>query len=270
MILLATLLAVAAVLLALPPRTSRRLQRDRAGTPVPTGSRQWRPRAAVPPLALFALPAVVLVLVGARAAVLSAVAAVVVGTVLHLLRLRARRVAATRSRAEVAEACALLSANLRVGMVPTQALAAAAGTCPVLREAQRTLALGGDVVAVWDRQAREEGLGGLRDLARAWRVGTRSGASLTATLEQVASALSADEALRAVVGSELAAPRATGKLMAALPALGVGMGYLLGGDPLAWLVQGLAGWTCLVLGTALACAGVLWIESLARRAGAPA
>ena len=125
------------------------------------------------------------------------------------------------------------------------------------------------MVAVWHRQAKEEGLGGLLDLARAWQVGTRSGASLTATLDQVAAALAADESLRAVVGSELAAPRATGKLMAALPALGVGMGYLLGGDPLGWLVQGPAGGTCLVLGTALACGGVLWIESLARRTGTP-
>lgn len=270
MILLAALLGVAAVLLALPPRPGRRLPRDGPSPPVAPRSPLRAAGGVLPALALVALPGVGLLLVGPRVAVLTAVAAVVVGTVLRLLGLRARRVAAARSQVEVAEACALLSADLRVGMVPTQALASAADTCPVLREAQRTLALGGDVTVVWHRQAQQEGLGGLHDLARAWRVGTRSGASLTATLEQVASALTADESLRAVVGSELAAPRATGKLMAALPALGVGMGYLLGGDPLGWLVQGLAGWTCLVLGTALACAGVLWIEHLARRAGTPA
>ena len=50
----------------------------------------------------------------------------------------------------------------------------------------------------------------------------RTGASLGSTLEQVAAGQSADQALRAVVGGELAAPRATGKLMAALPALGLG------------------------------------------------
>jgi tight adherence protein B len=155
-------------------------------------------------------------------------------------------------------------------MVPAQALASAADDCPVLHEAQRTLALGGEVTTVWRRQAEKEGLGGLRDLARAWQVGTRAGASLTGTLDQVAAGLSADVALQALVGGELAAPRATGKVMAVLPALGVGMGYLLGGDPLRWLTGGLPGWICLVGGVALACAGVLWIESLARRAAAQA
>ena len=72
-----------------------------------------------------------------------------------------------------------------------------------------------------------------------------------------------------MVGSKLAAPRATGKLMAALPALGIGMGYLIGGNPLQWLAAGPPGWACLLLGVGLACAGVLWIENLARRAAAP-
>ena len=91
---------------------------------------------------------------------------------------------------------------------------------------------------------------------------------MSATLEQVAASLSADQALRAVVASELAAPRASGKVMAALPACGVGLGYLIGGDPLQWLLEAPLGWGCLVGGVALACAGVLWIEAIARRAAA--
>jgi tight adherence protein B len=270
MTLLAVLLAVAAVLLALPSRPRRRLE---VGVPLPA------PRAraglavrapALPALALVLAPLPVLLIAGPRAAVLAAAAALVAGTVLRLVRLRARRRTAAAARVQVADASALLAANLRVGMVPTRALGAAADTCPVLHGARETLALGGDVAAVWRRQSQQEGLDGLRDLAGAWQVGTRSGASLTATLEQVAAGLSADESLRAVVGSELAAPRATGKLMAALPALGIGMGYLLGGDPVAWLTAGPAGWACLVLGVALACAGVLWIERLSRRAAAQA
>jgi tight adherence protein B len=71
-----------------------------------------------------------------------------------------------------------------------------------------------------------------------------------------------------VVSAELAAPRSTGKLMAALPLVGVGLGYLLGGRPLEWLVAGPPGWACLLLGLLLAAAGVLWIERLARDAAA--
>jgi tight adherence protein B len=274
MTLLAALLTLAVVLVALPGPMTTRL--DRAGPALrpPAGGGGHRPGrhrgVVLLVLGLLAAPLLAWAAFGPRVAVFTGSGAILAATTARLVRLRARRVAAGRAQAAVSEACALLSANLRAGMVPAQALGSAADDCAVLRQAQRTLALGGDVTAVWRRQAEEDGLGGLRDLARAWQVGTRAGASLTGTLDQVAAGLSADLALRALVGSELAAPRATGKVMAVLPALGVGMGYLLGGDPLRWLAGGLPGWTCLVVGVALACAGVLWIESLARGAAAQA
>ena len=71
-----------------------------------------------------------------------------------------------------------------------------------------------------------------------------------------------------MVASELSAPRATGKVMAALPGCGIGLGYLLGGDPIHWLLGGPLGWGCLLAGVVLACLGVLWIEALARQRGA--
>jgi tight adherence protein B len=268
MTLAAALLTVGCVVLAVPVPGVRRLVVGRPSVAGAGGRRAPRTSTLLPVLALLLGPWLALVLAGARSAVLVASGAMVAGTVARLVGSHGRGTAAVRAQASVAEACAVLSANLRVGMVPARALATAADHCTVLREARATLALGGDVTAVWRRQSQRDGFGGLRDLARAWEVGTRSGASLTGTLEQVAAGLSADQALRAVVGSELAAPRATGKVMAALPGLGIGMGYLLGGDPLRWLTDGPAGWICLVAGVVLACAGVLWIETLARRAAA--
>lgn len=90
---------------------------------------------------------------------------------------------------------------------------------------------------------------------------------MSTTLEQVAAGLSADRNLDALVASELAAPRATSKVMAALPVCGIGMGYLLGGDPIGWLVSSPPGWGCLFVGALLGCTGVVWIEGLARQAG---
>ena len=52
---------------------------------------------------------------------------------------------------------------------------------------------------------------------------------------------------------------------AILRGCGLGIGYLLVGDPARWLLAGPAGWACLLGGVALACAGVLWIEALARQ-----
>jgi tight adherence protein B len=107
------------------------------------------------------------------------------------------------------------------------------------------------------------GHGGLADLARAWRVSADTGSPLAHSLEQVSDALTADLALRTVVAGELSAPRATGKIMAVLPFFGLGMGYLLGGDPVAYLLSSPWGWGCLVVGVGLASAGVLWIDRLA-------
>jgi hypothetical protein len=155
-----------------------------------------------------------------------------------------------------------------VGQVPSAALAIAAADYDVLRDGHQAHTLGGDVVAVWRQQAQRAGHRGLLELARAWQISTETGAPMSSTLEQVATSLSSDEELSRVVNSELAAARATSKVMAALPPCGIGIGYLLGGDPARWLLAGPAGWVCLLTGILLACAGVLWIEALARRATA--
>jgi len=231
----------------------------------PSGGRRVLRRVAAVAAATGVVVAV-LVVGGARAAVFTAAAGLVLATSARLLVQRRRRRRAQEARRLVAEAAEVLAANLRVGMVPAVALRAAAGSCPVLAEADAASSMGAPVPGVLRRQAEQDGQSGLRDLARAWEVASASGASLTGTLEQVAAGLTADQSLQAVVGSELAAPRATGKLMAALPALGIAMGYLIGGDPLRWLTKGPSGWACLLAGVALACCGVLWIEALARRA----
>ncbi|WP_375426625.1 type II secretion system F family protein [uncultured Friedmanniella sp.] len=267
---LAVVLAVLAALLAVRGPAAAGLQRLPArGSERAAPRRSWWRGLGVASLVVAAL-ALATMLDGLQGLAFSVAGLLVVGTVAHLVSLRARRRRAERARLAVAEAASVLAANLRVGLVPAQALAVAAVSCPVLEEGRATLGMGGDVPARWRRQAVGEGFGGLRELARAWQVSGISGASLTGTLEEVAAGLAADQSLRSVVGSELAAPRATGKLMAALPALGIGMGYLIGGDPLDWLAGSHAGWACLILGVGLACTGVLWIENLARRAAAQA
>ena len=204
---------------------------------------------------------------GAGAVVASA-ALLIAGTAAHLFGQYRRRRSAHHARADVAQACAVLASYLRVGQVPSAALAIAAADCEVLRTGHQAHTLGGDVVDVWRQQARLPGHGGLLELGRAWQVSVETGAPMSSTLDQVAASLSADQELTQVINSELAAARATSKVMAALPPCGIGIGYLLGGDPAGWLLDGPAGWACLLAGILLACAGVLWIEALARRASA--
>lgn len=204
----------------------------------------------------------------APGAVLASASLLVVVTTTRLITQYQRRRSARRTRAAVAHACTVLASYLRVGQVPSAALAIAAADCEVLRDGHHAHSLGADVVHVWRQQARRAGYGGLLDLARAWQISMDTGAPMSSTLDQVAASLSADQELVRVVNSELATARATSKVMAALPVCGVGIGYLLGGDPARWLLADPAGWACLLSGVLLACAGVLWIEALARRASA--
>lgn len=201
---------------------------------------------------------------GASAVVAALLVALATAVRLGLQLGRAR--VSTRAQRDVAHACGVLASQIRVGRVPGEALRSAAEDCAVLRTASRTAELGGDVTVVWRSWSRVPGHGGLLDLARAWQVSQQTGAPLARSLEQVSEALTADQALRTVVAGELSAPRATGKIMAVLPLCGLGMGYLLGGDPLHFLTSSRYGWVCLVAGTALAAAGVLWIDRLARAA----
>lgn len=207
-------------------------------------------------------------LFGVRGLSFGAAGLIVVGTVTLLVRRRGRRTEALTHRTAVAQACSILAAQVRIGQVPSEALASAAEDCSVLLPARETMAIGGDPVDCWRAQARTPGLGGLSDLARAWRLSITTGAELAAALEEVAESLAADQALSLVISSEAAAPRATGKIMAVLPIVGIGLGYMMGGDPVAFLIGTPIGWTCVVLGSFSACLGVVWMEKIADRATA--
>ena len=216
-----------------------------------------------------------LVIVGAAAMAGPAAAAVAfalliaVGAAARLIALGRRTRREHAVRAEVAQACSVIANQVRVGRIPAEALTLAATDAPVLAVTARVHRNGGDVVAALLEQAEQPGCAGLRDLARAWQVGTRTGAPMAELLDQVAHALRSDQSVERTVAAELAGPRATGRVMAALPLCGIGLGYLLGGDPLGFLVGGPFGWACLVLGAILAACGVLWIEWLARQVGRP-
>jgi tight adherence protein B len=209
-------------------------------------------------------------LASARSAVLACAVLLVAATAVQLIAQYRRQRSALRARADVAHACTVLASYLRVGQIPSAALAIAAADYEVLRNSHHARAVGGDVVEVWRQQSHRPGHSGLLQLARAWRISIETGAPMSTTLDQVAASLASDQALTHVVNSELAAARATSKVMAVLPACGIGIGYLLGGDPARWLLSGPAGWACLLIGVLLACAGVLWIEALARQASGEA
>lgn len=256
----AALAAFASVWLVVSPGTLQRLRPARDVAPR-WSARRWA--RALPGLMVpLATVAGGFAAQGAGAAIGFATT-LAAGTSAMVWRRQRSRTAAAVGAAEVASASQLLAGMLRVGHVPATALRLAAREVPLLAEAAALHTAGGDVGEALRRRAGEPGRAGLRELAVAWEVAERSGASLTATLDAVSDRLVAQRKVRDVVAAELAASRATGRLLAVLPLVGLALGYAFGGDPVSFLIGSLPGQVTLALGTALGCAGVVWTERIA-------
>jgi tight adherence protein B len=229
-------------------------------------ARLGRTRPAVPLPALVGLA--VLVVLGPVAGMLAAAAAALLQRGLRT-GASARAIAAERRRA--VEALTVLAGDLRAGRTPADALAGAAQvavgeTAGVLAAAAAAARLGGDVPSALGerRSAVPEAM---RSLAACWTVCTVAGSGLAAGVERLAEGLRAAESQRRAVAAELAGPRATALLLAALPVGGIGLAAALGGDPVQVLLHSPVGIGCLLTGAVLDVAGLLWTQRLVARAG---
>lgn len=103
-------------------------------------------------------------------------------------------------------------------------------------------------------------------VAAAWRVASDSGAPLAATLARLGEVLVAAEDARREVAIALAGPRATSRVVLALPAIGLFGGMLLGVDTLGVLATTPPGWFCLLAGGTLLVVARRWMRRLVARA----
>lgn len=214
-------------------------------------------------------------------------AAVLVG-----VGLRSREQAG-RTRREVAERrarialCEALAAELRAGQPPAAALrravsgrersrgpsgrgpgrGAEGGGAAALRQAAGVAELGGDVTAVLraaagtaDRGPGEPDV--LHQLAACWAVAERSGAGLEVAVRRLTEGLRAQERQRAELAGELAGARATARLLAVLPGLGILLAAAVGAQPLAFLLGTPVGGACLLVALGLDVAGLAWTRRL--------
>ena len=106
----------------------------------------------------------------------------------------------------------------------------------------------------------------LHDLQLSLRMSESAGAPLATSLERAAE--HAEERIDALMGrqSALAAPRATGRILSWLPLLGLGLGVLMGSDPVGVLTESVLGALTGLLGLGLAFAGRRWTAALVHRA----
>lgn len=181
--------------------------------------------------------------------------------------LRSRRERRSTPQQDFARDLRALASELRSGSAPHTALTRAVGEQVVWPRALAAARFGDSIDEGFLRDAHDNRLlaSYLRQLAACWRVSAAQGSGLALSIERLALGVQSQIELRATLDTELAAPRATGRLLAFLPLVGVGMAYLLGADPLAWFAGTLAGAITCGLALSLTVIGALWSRRIVRR-----
>jgi tight adherence protein B len=139
----------------------------------------------------------------------------------------------------------------------------------VLRGAARAAADGDAVASAIARSAALEPIAvrsAWRGLAAAWLVSTEAGAPLAGCLRDLASAFRAIGETERDLDVALAGPRATARMVMALPAVGVLFGFALGFNTLQTLFATAPGLVLLVVGSGLMVLGAVWNRRMLRRA----
>ncbi len=183
-----------------------------------------------------------------------------------LVRRRRRREAAARRRELVMDAVEAMLGELTAGKPPGPALERATDIWPRLAPASAAHRLGSDVAGEIRAVANLPGARAVGQVAAAWELCGASGVSLADALEQVLASVRVDLEVRLAIEAELAAARATVRLIAVLPVLVLSMGSGIGADPWQFLVGSHVGQICLWAGVTLMALGVMWLERIADQA----
>lgn len=124
-----------------------------------------------------------------------------------------------------------------------------------------------DVAVALEADSVHAGLEVLADVALIYRICARTGAPITESLMRIICTVRNAQMRKRTMAQETASTKATVVVLAALPILGVMMGFGLGMNPLTWFVHSALGALCFVCGISLEILGWLWVRLLMRRAG---
>ncbi|HEX2214080.1 MAG TPA: type II secretion system F family protein [Mycobacterium sp.] len=252
-------LALALALLVAPKPSRRRALGPTVRTTAPA-------RLPVASCLLLLLAVTAIAPVGAVIA-----AALVSGT------LEARRRRRDRQRRRTAEAMAMQGAldvlvgELRVGAHPVAAFEAAANEVDgAVATSMRTVAararMGADVAAGLRDAARRSSLPEhWARLAACWQLAHAHGLAIATLMRTAQYDIAARERFTAQVAAGMAGARTTATVLAALPLLGIGLGQLIGADPVRFLLADGAGQWLLAVGVALSCTGLVWADHITGR-----
>ena len=202
-------------------------------------------------------------------------AVALVGATASLRYRRRRRMRRAMDEGRTLEtALDVLVGELRVGSHPVHAFCVAAdetvGAVAVsLRAVAARARLGADVAAGLRAAARSSALPTHWDrLAVCWQLANDHGLAIATLMRTAQRDIAERQRFSARVTSGMAGARATAAILAGLPLLGVLLGQLIGARPLNFLLSGQVGGWLLVVGSTLACAGLLWSDRITGRLAA--
>ncbi|MGE2720225.1 type II secretion system F family protein [Mycolicibacterium celeriflavum] len=236
----------------------------------PGPRRRWPPeprrrRAVRIPPAVWVVGVLVALTVVAPLGVVVA-AATAAGTV------SARRRRRRRNRERAAEATALegaldvLVGELRIGAHPVAAFDTAAAEADGLAAVSlRTVAararIGADVAAgLRSVAARSTRPAYWQRIAVCWELAESRGLAIATLMHTAQRDIAARERFSAQVNAGMAGARTTATVLAVLPLLGIGLGELIGAQPLRFLFS--SGQWLLVIGVTLTCVGLAWSDRI--------
>jgi tight adherence protein B len=192
-------------------------------------------------------------------------------------RVARRRQEAVRAHAEREAACVelavALAGELRAGRSGREALEAVAVNPgplqPDLRAAAIRAVTGTAPSRCLAEAAARTDAARLASVAAVWSVAESVGGQVAVVLDRLAESMDADDRLRGEVAAELAGPRATVAVLAALPLLGLLLGQSVGAHPLHLLLHRRGGWVLLAAAAGFDLAGVALMRAITRRAVPP-
>jgi tight adherence protein B len=182
-----------------------------------------------------------------------------------------------RARRRAAESAALqgaldvLVSELRVGAHPVAAFSAAAMEVdgPVadsLRAVAARARLGADVAAGLHSVTGSSSMPAhWGRLAVCWQLAQDHGLSIANLMQAAQRDIVERERFSAKVDAGMTGARTTAMVLAGLPLLGVGLGELIGAEPVSFLLSTRVGDWLLVIGVTLACGGLLWSDRITGR-----
>jgi len=197
---------------------------------------------------------------------------VVSGTVAWRRHGAGRRARRASESAALQAALDVLAGELRAGAHPVVAFETAAAevsddVASALRVVAAMARLGVDVAVGLDAAAARSAVPTYWSrLSACWELANRHGLAIATLMRTAHQDVVERQRFESRVAAGMAGARATAMVLAGLPVLGMALGQLVGAEPVRFLLSGGLGGGLLVVGSSLACAGLLWSDRITNRA----